>query len=425
MYNINVVKMKKSYVLILVFLVFIVVITVIGSNLVTGNIEIKKDNDIFAVQSNREVYFNGYGYDIDNPNVIINPYGNSPLTALVMFETDDYSEVEITIKSKTGNSDINYTFDKDKYHMIPIYGLYADFDNTVVIKSEGKEKILHIKTDKLPDDFMYAEDSARDNFLFYNVNYPYAIDTDGEVRWYLNEHYFGSITLLDNSSIIIGSDRYNEDESSTISFYKMNLLGKIYSEYLLPNGYYGCSAIYNDNILVLSDDILLVDSQTGEVITKYGDNDGYDYLEVVNDSIVVRRDGVFYKIIDGALEEISYDYNSEKYSFYNNTSNYKTFTLVRFGSLNETPVSDEKIVLVNYKKLKELEGISVSIDDSRIEIINNSGDKVYLILDKFMDKKVYDVDEVKYINITGLKGKYTIYVKIKDNIYKTDYYVEV
>ena len=94
-------------------------------------------------------------------------------------------------------------------------------------------------------------------------------------------------------------------------------------------------------------------------------------------------------------------------------------------SLNETPVIDEKIVLVNYKKLKELEGISVSIDDSRIEIINNSGDKVYLILDKFMDKKVYDVDEVKYINITGLKGKYTIYVKIKDTLYKTDYYIEV
>ena len=82
-------------------------------------------------------------------------------------------------------------------------------------------------------------------------------------------------------------------------------------------------------------------------------------------------------------------------------------------------------MLVNYKKLKELEGISVSIDDSRIEIINNSGDKVYLILDKFMDKKVYDVDEVKYINITGLKGKYTIYVKIKDTLYKTDYYIEV
>lgn len=417
--------MKKSYVLILVFLVFIVVITLIGSNLVTGNIEIKKDRDIFVVQSNREVYFDGYGYDIDNPNVIINPYGNSPLTALVMFETKDYSEVEITIKSKNDNSDINYTFDKDKYHMIPIYGLYADFDNTVMIKSEGKESVLHIKTDKLPDDFMYAEDSARDNFLFYNVNYPYAIDTDGEVRWYLNEHYFGSITLLDNSSIIIGSDRYNENESSTISFYKMNLLGKIYGEYLLPNGYYGYNAIYDDNTLVLSDDILLVDSQTGEVITKYGDNDGYDYLGVVNDSIVVRRDGVFYKIIDGALEEISYDYNSEKYSFYNNTSNYKTFTSVRFGSLNETPVSDEKIVLVNYKKLKELEGISVSIDDSRIEVINNSSDKIYLILDKFMDKRVYEVDEVKYINVTGLKGKYTIYVKIKDTLYKTDYYIEV
>lgn len=425
MYNINVVKMKKSYVLVLVFLVFIVIITVIGSNLVTGNIEIKKEKDIFVVQSNREVYFNGYGYDIDNPNVIVNPYGNSPLTALVMFETDDYSEVEIIIKSKKGNSDINYTFAKDKYHMIPIYGLYADFDNTVVIKSEGREKILHIKTDKLPDDFMYSEDSARDNFLFYNVNYPYAIDTDGEVRWYLNEHYFGNITLLNNSSIIIGSNRYNEDESSTISFYKMNLLGKIYSEYLLQGGYYGGSAILDDNILVLSDEILLIDSQTGEVITKYGNNDGYDYLEVVNDSIVVRRDGVFYKIGDDTLEEISYDYNREKYSFYNNTSNYKMFTSVRFGNLNETPVSDEKIVLVNYKKLKELEGISVSFDDSRIEIINNSRDKVYSILDKFMDKRVYEVDEVKYINVTGLKGKYTIYLKINDTLYKTDYYIEV
>ena len=416
--------MKKSYVLVLVFLVFIVIITVIGSNLVTGNIEIKKEKDIFVVQSNREVYFNGYGYDIDNPNVIINPYGNSPLTALVMFETDDYSEVEIIIKSKKGNSDINYTFDKDKYHMIPIYGLYADFDNTVVIKSGGREKILNIRTDKLPDDFMYTEDSVRDNFLFYNINYPYAIDSDGEVRWYLNEHYLGNITFLDNSSIIIGSNRYNEDESSTISFYKMNLLGKIYSEYLLQGGYYGESAILDDNILVLSDEILLIDSQTGEVVTSYGNNAGYDYLGVVNDSVVVRRDGLFYRISDGVLEQISYDYNSEKYSFYKNTSNYKMFTSVRFGSLNETPVSDEKIVLVKYKRLKELEDISISLNDRRIEIINNSGDKVYLILDKFMDKRVYEVDRVRYINVTGLKGKYTIYVKVKDNIYKTDYYVE-
>ena len=169
----------------------------------------------------------------------------------------------------------------------------------------------------------------------------------------------------------------------------MNLLGKIYSEYLLQGGYYGRSAILGDNILVLSDEILLIDSQTGEVVTSYGNNDGYDYLGVVNDSVVVRSDGVFYKIIDGSLEEIGYDYNSEKYSFYKNTSNYKMVTSVRFGSLDETQDSDEKIVLVNYKKLKELEDISISLNDRRIEIINNSGDKVYLILDKFMDKRIY------------------------------------
>ena len=33
-----------------------------------------------------------------------------------MFETDNYSEVSIKILSKDGNSDINYTFSKNKYH---------------------------------------------------------------------------------------------------------------------------------------------------------------------------------------------------------------------------------------------------------------------------------------------------------------------
>jgi len=175
--------MKKSYILIGLFIIFVIIFTVIGSFIVSGNISIKVEKDILLIQKNKEAYFNVYGYSINNPNVILNPYGNSPLTALIMFETDDYSEVEIIIKSRDGNSDIGYKFDKDKYHMIPIYGLYADYDNTVIIKSEGIENIVNIKTDKLPDDFIYIEDNENDNFLFYNSNYPYAVDINGDVRW--------------------------------------------------------------------------------------------------------------------------------------------------------------------------------------------------------------------------------------------------
>ena len=65
-----------------------------------------------------------------------------------------------------------------------------------------------------------------DNFIFYNSNYPYAIDSNGEVRWYLNSiNYYGNISMTNESSIVIGSDRYNEN-GNVISLYQMNLLGK-------------------------------------------------------------------------------------------------------------------------------------------------------------------------------------------------------
>ena len=182
--------MKRSYIFIGGFLIFILIITIVGSNIVTGNTSIKKEKDILSVQSNKEVYFNGYGYSLDNPNVIINPYGNSPLTGIAMFETSDYSEVSISV-----NGDINYTFGKNKHHIIPIYGLYADYDNTIVLRSENKEKVINIKTDKLPDDF--GEVLYDGNYSFYNDNYPYASDSNGNVRWYLNKKYYGNSTVVD------------------------------------------------------------------------------------------------------------------------------------------------------------------------------------------------------------------------------------
>lgn len=416
--------MKKSYILIGVFLIFVIFISIIGSVLVTGKIEIEKENDILVVQQNKEVYFNVYGYDIENPNVIVNPYGNSPLTAIVMFSTDDYSNVKVTIKSKDGNSDIVYKFGKDKYHMIPIYGLYADYDNTVIIESEGLKKIIKIKTDKLPSDFEYVQDMVNDNFVFYNNNYPYAIDSNGEVRWYLNEKYYGNITITHNSSIIIGSNRYNE-EGNTISFYKMNLLGKIYNEYLLEESYYGYNCLYEDNVLVLSDKIMLVDIQTGEVISEYGVNNEYNYLGSNNSSIIVGKDNLFYEIDNDSLNEVKYDMPINKFSFYDRTSNYKIIPNNRFGVLRETSVSKEKINIVKYEKIEEDTDISFISDVNRIKIINNTDNNVYLILDKFLDKRIYEVDDIKYINYTGLDGKYTIYLKIDGIIYKTDYFVEV
>lgn len=382
--------MRKRYIFIGIFILFIIGVTLIGTFIVMGNNKVKREKDIFVIQSNKEVYFNSYGYDIDNPNIIINPYGNSPLTALVCFSTNDYSEVSITIKGKYDN-DINYTFSSDKYHLIPIYGLYADYDNIVIIRSENKEKIVNIKTNRLPDDFKYQDNMNYVNYSFYNVNYPYAIDSYGDVRWYLNDNYYGNITLIDNSNIIIGSNRYTE-EDSTISIYKMNLLGKIYNEYLLKDSYYGINSVKEDNIIIKSNKYLELDMQTGNVINKYKD---YDESNINN-----------------------------IYNLYTGTKNYKIVKGNRFGSLRETEKQDDNTLLLKYKKYKG-KNISIKIDSDRIKVENDTDDVIYVILDKFLDKRIYDVTETKYINLEGLKGKYNVYYKIEDKIYKTDYYIEV
>ena len=411
--------MKRSYIFIGVFLIFILIITIIGSSIVTGNTSVKKDKDIISIQSNKEVYFNGYGYSIDNPYVIINPYGNSPLTGIILFETDDYSEVSICIKNKNNDCDISYTFGKNKHHIIPIYGLYADYDNTIVLRSEGKDKVINIKTDKLPDDF--GEVLFDGNYSFYNGNYPYASDSDGNVRWYLNKKYYGDITVY-KDNIIIGNDSYTENGYST-GIYKMNFLGKVYGEYLFSNDYYGKNAYFDSNIYAISKDIIMIDGQTGNV-NKICDNDNYDYIDVIEGKVILGKDGKFYSINDKDISEIEGSYKKNIYSFYDDIGEYKIVKGVRHGDLLETKRYDKDISIIKYDKYND-KNIDIKMNINRISIYNKNSDKVYLILDKLFDKRVYEVNDVKYINLTGLKGKYTVYYKIDGKVYKTDYFIEV
>ena len=411
--------MKKSYIFIGGFLIFILIITVVGCNLVTGNVSIKRDRDILSIQSNKEVDFNSDGYSIDNPNVIVNPYGNSPLTGIVMFETNDYSDVSVCIKNKNNECDISYSFGKYKYHIIPIYGLYADYNNSIVLKAEGKEKVINIKTDALPDDF--GDVLFDGSFSFYNGNYPYASDSEGNVRWYFNRKYFGNVTFNDNY-VIVGNDSYTEN--GTIGIYRMNLLGKIYNEYLLSDDYYGYSCYYDGNIYALSKDVLVIDSQTGDIISKY-ENDNYDSIANLDGNILLGRNNEWFSFDeDNNVISVSYSPSGKVYSFYDNSDEYRVFPGVRYGSLKETEMYNRDISILKYDKYTGND-IDVKMDSNRISVSNGTGNKIYLILDKLFDKRIYEISDVGYINLKGLNGKYTIYYKINDKVYKTDYFVEV
>lgn len=167
-----------------------------------------------------------------------------------------------------------------------------------------------------------------------------------------------------------------------------------------------------------------IDLQTGDVVNTYFDNDNYDYVGIYGDEVVVGKEGVYYKDGDNGLEVIDYSVSNSVVSFYNNTSNYDLSLSSRYGSLLETKTSKKKISLFNYDSKNDI-GVSFKKEIDRILVTNENEESVYVILDKFLDKRVYEVEDILYINDVGLNGEYTIYVKIGSKLYKTDYYVGV
>ena len=142
-------EVMKKVVIIILCLVIIISSSMVGYLVVSANTEVKIEDNIIDRQNEQIEYLKSYGYTLDNPNVILNPYDISPLTALIIFETNDAVPVSITVVGK--NSDNSYTkdFEKSKVHYIPVYGLYADYNNKIIIKCQNTEKVVEIKTEKL------------------------------------------------------------------------------------------------------------------------------------------------------------------------------------------------------------------------------------------------------------------------------------
>ena len=132
-------------------------------------VEIKEN--LTLSQEKIENYFKSSGYTIDNPNIILNPYAISPLTALVIFETEEEVEPTVIINGKDENTTFTNTFETNKIHYLPIYGLYPDYNNEIIIKHGDVSKTIYIKTDKLPDDFILPTSVISDKSKLENELY--------------------------------------------------------------------------------------------------------------------------------------------------------------------------------------------------------------------------------------------------------------
>lgn len=227
-------------------------------------------------------------YTFENPKIILNPYEISPLTALVIFKTNDLTTPTVTIKGKDEQTTYEHTFTQDNIHMLPIYGLYADTENEVIISINGKENTIKIKTDPLPENFLTPtkttanKDKLNDDLYFFtpsSVGYTCAYDINGDVRWYLNDYFIWDINRLKNGHLLLSSNRLINNPYYMTGLMEMDLLGKIYYEYKLPGGYHhDVYEMPNNNLLVATDNfnngtvedyIVEIDRTTGEIVKSF------------------------------------------------------------------------------------------------------------------------------------------------------------
>lgn len=261
---------------------------VVGYFFVTGGEKVLEKKDILVYQSELENKFTSYGYTIDEPNIILNPYEISPLTALVMFETSDYVSPTVTIVGKSEKTTYTHTFKESKSHYLEILGLYPDYNNEVIISYGDVTKKIYIQTDKLPNNFVmpssiYKDEDKLDNELYFytpsSIGYTCAYDINGDVRWYLTESFIWEINRLRNGNLLLSTDKLVNNPYYTTGLYEMNMLGKIYFEYNIDGGYHhDYYEMPNGNILVLSnnfangtveDYIVELDLRDGSIVKKF------------------------------------------------------------------------------------------------------------------------------------------------------------
>ena len=284
-------KKKKKLIIIVSVLILVLllgIILVLRSFNFSKNV-VSSTTSMIALQTSYEEGFTTAGYTLDNPNIIVNPYGNSPLTALVMFETEEEVAPEVTIVGKDDLSTYEHTFEKSKIHYLPIYGLYADYTNEVIIKCGDVRKTVEIKTEALPEDFILPSDVYKDEEYLTNDLYFYtpsssgytgAYDVNGDVRWYLTNYALWEINRLENGHLLVSTERLINSPYYMTGLYEMDLLGKIYVEYSLEGGYHhDYYEMPNGNLLVASDDfnneagtvedyIVELDRTTGNIVKR-------------------------------------------------------------------------------------------------------------------------------------------------------------
>lgn len=257
--------MKKKIsmcVLLLILLLFMIYVfnsrnNYIDDNMITNYsiskllVEQEKINDEIKNISNSNKY------NFDNPKVMVNPFKISPLTALIIFNTDVDTSINVNV-----NNEYYFETEVSTNHLIPIYGLYENKRNIVTLKQRNMdEKIIEIITDKssnINELNVIKTRSGCVNDLYFMTSpvgtSASAYDKNGNLKWYLTEKFTMDFEWLDNGHFLVGI-KESDVSDRKIGFVEMDYLGKIYNYYVLEHGYeFEFQALKNGNYMLCGGD---------------------------------------------------------------------------------------------------------------------------------------------------------------------------
>lgn len=220
-------------------------------------------------------------YPFEEPGVMLDPYGMTPLCAYVLFYTKEECRVRFHVRGKTPDASITSLVKKPcKWHRVPVYGLYPDMENIVSLELlDGQDKVtakneVCIRTKPL---MKYLEDAVRVEkkterssmklilVAGKSTSYPIAFDENGDIRYIMQyrprgyglfELANGRFIMMERQTLI---PTYMLPHSTQM--YEIDYFGRVHRTYYVPNGIHHdvCEMTPGGNLLVVSN------SQCGHV----------------------------------------------------------------------------------------------------------------------------------------------------------------
>ena len=232
--------------------------------------------------------FEAGNYTIDNPLVKYNAYLINPLSAVVLFKTEEEVAITVSVIGKTKEATITHTFPKAKTHILPILGLYAEYKNTVEIRPyRGKTTTINIEVGDVLDHGVieYVQTTPeyfQDNIMILSPAgsaKSLGVDYAGDVRWHLTALCVFDVKRLRNGNLLFGTDRLIQLPYYMSGLYEMSAVGKIYKEYRVPGAsHHDQFEMPDGNLLCLTEDLrsetvedmcVLLDRETGEILKSW------------------------------------------------------------------------------------------------------------------------------------------------------------